>query len=253
MLLSLLVCLPLLGIVAVSSLAYYRAKISPKLHSPNSTLNRIENSILNKIQNIEMITIKYKYVYVISSPLNNYSYGIYQILIKFLIIILAFCFCSEPIYLDVDSDIDAGEAISSPTENVATTNQEERQPSPGNSSRNNQEVDSENSRLYQGIPKNELTWDEMYKRQTLESEMELYQRQAEHEKRIMDGEVEKIKEAESKNKPEEAEGPLFRHILPQARKNDAKDMLDLTKQLEEIRLKESPTDIGQLSKKRKSE
>jgi hypothetical protein len=102
--------------------------------------------------------------------------------------------------------------------------------------------------VYQGIPKNELTQDEIYKRSYLEKDLGLYQGQAEYDKGMMDEEAERIK-----NNKEEAEGRLYRDIMPIARKQDGEEILNITKKLEEIRLKESPTDIGQLAKKRKAE
>jgi hypothetical protein len=79
-----------------------------------------------------------------------------------------------------------------------------------------------------------------------------YQTQAEYEKQIIDTEAERVKEAEGDNQ-EKTREPLYRDIMPRARERDAKEMLNITQKLEEIRLKESPTDIGQLSKKRKAE
>jgi hypothetical protein len=216
MLLSFLVCLPILGIVAVFFLEDYKSTLSLKLD-----------------------------YFIVLCTLKS---GKYQIIVKVLIVVIAFFWCSDPIQLDVDSD--SGEALTSPTENVASSNQDERQSSPENTSGNNEEKEdnSEKYHVYQGIPKNELTQDEIYKRSYLEKDLGLYQGQAEYDKGMMDEEAERIK-----NNKEEAEGRLYRDIMPIARKQDGEEILNITKKLEEIRLKESPTDIGQLAKKRKAE
>ena len=66
---------------------------------------------------------------------------------------------------------------------------------------------------------------------------------------ILDNEEEIIQEAGGSQQDHR----LYRDMLPRARARDAKEMLNITQQLEEIRLKESPSDIGQMSKKRKAE
>jgi hypothetical protein len=176
--------------------------------------------------------------------------GKFQIIIKVLIVVIAFIWCSDPIQLDVDSD--SGEALTSPTENVNTSNQDERQSSPENISGNNEEKDnSEKSQLYQGVPKNELTYRELVRRNFLENDLQQYQSQADHDHSVIDKEAKRIKD--EGNTEESINEPLYRDILPYSRQHDGKKMLDLAQELEEIRLKESPTDIGEMSKKRKAE
>jgi hypothetical protein len=114
-----------------------------------------------------------------------------------------------------------------------------------------QEVSIENSKkkFYEGIPKNKLSREDAIKSSGLHRDLQLQQMLAKHESTNL---MREEKEA-AVNKEILEYSTTIHSNMAKLRPATEREMLEITKELEVIRLKESPTDVGQPLKKRKFE
>lgn len=161
-----------------------------------------------------------------------------------------------PIYLDSDGDSDVGLVEVSLIETsqvpvMGRVAQTEEISTAVQGAGPTQEVTTENSKnkLYEGIPKNKLSREDAIKSNGLHRDLELQQMLAKHESTNLIRE-----EREAAVNKEILEYPTTIHSnIAKLRPATEREMFEITKELEVIRLKESPTDIGQPLKKRKFE
>lgn len=140
---------------------------------------------------------------------------------------------------------------------IANPNQNQTESS-NNVSGDNQEVTSENTNkgLYKGIPENQISDRDMCKYISLERKYNSYKELEVSDHKTLKLYNEKIKESEDyvNGTYLKDEKRNFRlKLLVEDIQDNERTMQVLVKKIEEIRLKISPTDVGQPLKKRKFE
>jgi hypothetical protein len=170
--------------------------------------------------------------------------GLIKLIIYLCISLILSWLVGSPIHLDGDSDGEMGE-----TSNTVPTSTESHPTAIDENS---------NRRLYEGIPKNELSLRDKIAWDSIQKELAMHQRLSDSENTQLNLEREKalISETEAQEMdPNLADNqvPSYHKMLAENRPHTDKEVLDLTRKENEMRLKESPNDIGNPEKKRKFE